>query len=403
MPPPEPWTLTAAWVFPVSAPPLHKGTLTVLGERILAVEPHGARRADLDLGNCAVLPGLVNAHTHLDLSGLRGAVPFSGDFTDWLRAVIRHRRARTPEQVDADVRAGLAESLRHGVTLLGDISGDGRSWGALSESPIRAVVFRELLGLPAERAEQARAAAHDWLASHPPTPNCRAGLSPHAPYSVRADLFAHAARLALPLAAPLAVHLAETAAEDELLRRHDGPFVPLLRELGVWDPGGLAESIAHVTHLCDQPVPRLFVHANYLDPGAAAVPPGATVVYCPRTHAFFGHPPHPFRDFLARGVRVALGTDSLASNPDLDLLAEARFLHRLYPDLPGPTLLRLASLAGAEALGWGEETGSLEPGKSADLAVLPLPTSAAADPHRLVLEAAAPVRATLCRGRWLRP
>src|SRR5947208_1596350 len=119
------WTLTARWLFPVSAPPLEGGVLTLAGERIVAVESHG--RADLDLGDCAILPGLVNAHVHLDLSGLRGAVPFTGDFTDWLRAVIRHRRARTPAQIEADVRAGLAESLRAGVTLLGDISGGGLS------------------------------------------------------------------------------------------------------------------------------------------------------------------------------------------------------------------------------------------------------------------------------------
>jgi cytosine/adenosine deaminase-related metal-dependent hydrolase len=402
MPPSDPWALTATWIFPVSAPPLRRGIVTISGERILSVEPHGTRRPDLDLGDCAVLPGLVNAHTHLDLTGLRGAVPFAGDFTDWLRAVIRHRRARTPEQVDADVRAGLTESLRHGVTLLGDISGDGRSWGPLRDSPVRAVVFRELLGLSAERAELAHAAAHRWLEDHPATASCRAGLSPHAPYSVRADLFTQSARLALPFAAPLAVHLAETLAEAELLHHHGGPFVPFLRELGVWDPDGLAESVAHVMQRCNVPVPRLFVHANYLDP-SVAVPPGASVVYCPRTHAFFGHPPHPFRAFLARGVRVALGTDGLASNPDLDLLAEARFLHCLYPDLPGATLLRLATLAGAEALGWGEETGSLEPGKSADLVVLPLPAGAAEDAHRMVLESAAPVQRTLFQGHWLEP
>src|SRR5439155_6487571 len=98
----------------------------------------------------------------------------------------------------------------------------------------------------------------------------------------------------------------------------------------------------------------------------------ASVVYCPRTHAAFGHAPHPFREFLARGVRVALGTDGLSSNPDLDILAEARFLHRKHPDLPGATLLRMLTLFGAEALGWAGETGSLEPGKAADLVVLPL-------------------------------
>src|SRR5438874_13705816 len=109
------WTLTARWVFPVAGPPLSRGTVTITGDRILAVSPHGEYTADLDLGNAALLPGLVNAHTHLDLTGLRGQVPPTADFTAWLRAVIHHRRAQSPEQVEADIRAGLAESLAHGT------------------------------------------------------------------------------------------------------------------------------------------------------------------------------------------------------------------------------------------------------------------------------------------------
>ena len=112
----------------MSQPPLERGTITIQGERILAVEAHGARRPNVDFGDAAIVPGFVNAHTHLDLTGLRALAPPTPDFTAWLRLVIAHRRHRTPEQVQADVRTGLAESLRFGTTLLGDISGDGGSW-----------------------------------------------------------------------------------------------------------------------------------------------------------------------------------------------------------------------------------------------------------------------------------
>ena len=143
----------------------------------------------------------------------------------------------------------------------------------------------------------------------------------------------------------------------------------------------------------------LFIHANYLT--SDELPRrGETVVYCPRTHAWFGHPPHPFRDFLARGARVALGTDSLASNPDLDLLAEARFLYQRHPDFPGATLLWMATLAGAEALGWADVAGSLAPGKSADLVAVPLPDWEEADPHRLLFTSDLPGRRVLWRGQW---
>jgi cytosine/adenosine deaminase-related metal-dependent hydrolase len=201
---------------------------------------------------------------------------------------------------------------------------------------------------------------------------------------------------------PVTVHLAETAAEVELLEHHRGPFVAFLEELGVWDPTGLAKNPEDVIRLSRHASSVAFAHGNYLRPDCW-FPHGGSVVYCPRTHAYFGHPPHPFRQLLARGVRVALGTDSLASNPDLDVLAEARFLHRLYPDTPGAQLLHMTTLAGAAALGWADEVGSLTPGKSADLVAVGLPPEEPADPHRLVLAADLPVRRVLSRGRWVWP
>jgi cytosine/adenosine deaminase-related metal-dependent hydrolase len=318
----------------------------------------------------------------------------------WLRDVIRHRRFCKAEETLAAIRQGLDECIRTGTTLVGDISGDGSSWQALAGAGARAVVFRELLGLPQDRAETALAAGRAWLTEHPATPTCRPGLSPHAPFSARADLFERAALLARQARCPLATHLAESGEELELLHQHRGPFVDFLKELGVWGPEGLARSPADVMKLCDGGNPKLFIHGNYLAP-SAGIPRNSTIVYCPRTHAAFGHPPHPFRVFLDRRIRVALGTDSLASNPDLDLLAEARFLHSLHPDLPGDVLLRMATLSGAEALGWGDETGSLAPGKSADLVSVPVNGPDAADPHALLFDSGAAVQRVLCRGVWL--
>jgi cytosine/adenosine deaminase-related metal-dependent hydrolase len=390
------WTLTARWVFPVSGPALEGGTVTVSGARIAAVERRGERRADLDLGDAVVLPGLVNTHTHLDLTGLRDLAPPTPDFTAWLRRVIAHRRGRSPEQVQADVRAGAAECLASGTTLVGDISGDGTSWDLLAQASLRAVVFREILGLPEDRATRACADLDEWLGRHPALATCRPGASPHAPYSVRASLFLGVTSRGVPTA----IHLAETAAEEQLLADRRGPFVEFLKELGVWAPDGLAEGFEHVLRLCGGRTPVLLVHCNYLRPDAP-IPPNASVVYCPRTHAAFGHPPHPFREFMARGVCVALGTDSLASNPDLDLLAEVRFLHRQYPQLPGDQLLCMATLSGAEALGWADEVGSLEPGKSADLVVLPLPAGGGADPYSLILDSDLRPSRVLFRAQWV--
>ena len=130
-----PWTLTARWILPMEGPPLEEGTVVIQDQRIAAVEPHGRCTADVDLGNAAVLPGLVNAHTHLDLTGLRGLAPPSTDFTAWLRLVIHHRRSITPEQVQKDVQAGLAEILASGTTLVGDIAA-GYFLGVSGSGPV---------------------------------------------------------------------------------------------------------------------------------------------------------------------------------------------------------------------------------------------------------------------------
>lgn len=390
------WTLTARWLIPVDRPPLEQGRLRIQGERIIAIEPAGSGPADVDMGNAAIVPGLVNAHTHLDLSGLAGQCPPSEDFTGWLRQVIAHRRQQTPEQIEADIRFGLEQSLRFGTTLLGDIAAQGLSWSALAAAPVRAVVFHELLGLTAARAETAWQEAQSWLNAHPATSTCRPGFSPHAPYSVRRCIFEQTARL--PASVPVAIHLAESRAEIQLLQHHAGPFVEFLQNLGVWDETGLIESVERLLTLYARQKP-LLIHGNYLTP-AMPIPPGVSVIYCPRTHAAFGQPPHPFRELLARGICVALGTDSLASNPDLDILTEARFLHQRYPDVPPAALLRMATLAGAEALGWEHITGSLTVGKSADLLAVPLPDEDDLDPCRLVLRSEQPIQRVLFRGVW---
>ncbi len=394
-------TYTARWVFPVSGAPLAKGTITVRGETIETVDPHGVRTPDEDLGNAAILPGLVNPHTHLDLSGARGLIPPTDPdhFTDWLRGVIDYRRTHTFEQTQVDIHAGLAECMKFGTTLIGDIATEGASWDAVCEAKTRAVVFRELIGLSEERAASAVEAAREWFDSRIESSTLRAGLSPHSPYSARWTIFPGAGQIVRVKKRPTAIHLAEWRAEIDLIESQRGPLVAFLQELNAWDKDGLSKQLTGVMKGCDQRQPKLFIHCNHLAP-STRIPRNSTIVYCPRTHAAFRHPPHPFREFLHRGVRVCLGTDSLASNPDLDILAEARFVHAKYPDFPGDSLLKMITLSGAEALGWANETGSLEPGKSADFVVVPLPNREASDPHELLFADHAADRRTMFRGEW---
>jgi cytosine/adenosine deaminase-related metal-dependent hydrolase len=389
-------TLTARWVFPASSPPLDRGTVTVRGEKIEAVEPHGLRTADEDLGNVALIPGLVNAHTHLDLSGARGLIPPTDPdhFTDWLKGVIAYRRGRSEADTLADIEAGLAECLRCGTTLIGDIASEGKSWDAVSAAKTRAVVFHEFIGMSVERAREFWFKLQTLGKTCPPTPTTRAAVSPHAPYSVRCDQFRSLAWNGWQMT----THVAESPAEVELVASKSGPFEQFLRDVGAWEPGWVTPSFDWLLWRTRRSPSVLFAHCNYL-PATAEIWSNQSVVYCPRTHAAFGHPPHPFRDFLARGVRVCLGTDSLASNPDLDILAEARFVHAKYPDFPGEQLLKMVTLSGAEALGWADECGSLEPGKSADVVVVPL-ADVEGDPHELLFANTPGDRRTMWRGEW---
>ena len=406
----RPWTIRARWVFPVDAPPIADGRVTIHGERIVQVVADGP--ADLDVGNAALLPGFVNAHTHLDLGMLHGKCPPTPDLPAWLRCVIAGRMAASAEQVQQAIAEGIDACLHCGTTLLGDISAGGGSWTLLSQAPLRSVVFYELLGLPRERADRAWRAAQEWLhlqrsSQYSKFPEeycqtrCSPGLSPHAPYSVHRVLFRHAAHWA-QRRVPAAVHVAESRAELQLLRELRGPFVDFLKELNVWAPEGLVSGPTQILEMFAHAPGVLIVHANYL-PADAPLYPGQTVVFCPRTHAAFGHPRHPLPALLERGRRVVLGTDSLASNPDLDILTEARFVHAHYPEVNGDALLRMLTLDGATALGWGDETGSLTPGKYADLVVLPLPEVEAAYPHALLWEFSQPVQAVLIGGAWAVP
>lgn len=356
-------------------------------------------RAHHDLGNVAIIPGLVNAHTHLELSDVGAPLGPASPFTSWLRAVMAHRGGRTISG-DAAVTAGQSESMHHGTTTLGDIVGQPLSLATGETRPARTIAFLEILGLAPERAAPQLQRAREHLAGEA---SVIRGLSPHAPYSVHPDLLRGVIDLAVKHHAPVAMHVAETQGELELLATGTGEFIPFLRELGVWRPDAIAPGSRPLDSLRElaRVECALVIHGNYLDDDETeflVAHPNLSVVYCPRTHAYFGHALHPWRKLLSRGVNVALGTDSRASNPDLSLFGELQFLRQLAPEFDPAQLLQLGTFNGAFALGVEHETGSLALGKSADMAVVALPESNYNDPYSLLFNPASRVVATLCSG-----
>ncbi len=369
-------------VCPVSSSPIADGAVVVEGAAIKAVGDFAELTgiyADCeyaDMRDCVILPGLVNAHTHLELSHLRGRVPYEGSFVAWVERLqaMRWGAAFKPEEVIAEA---VRESLRVGVTTVGDISSGHQSWRFLKKEPIRKRCYAEVFGMTAE-VEEARAyiescmqgtAVDEWL---------RQGLSPHAPYSAGPAVYKMAAAAADAGAEiSLMTHLAENREELRFLRRGDGPWREYLEKLEKWDgnfacPGKGA--VAYFLEMRLGKTPFALAHVNYLDEEEIEALRRTThsVVYCPRSHQFFGHPEHPFLQMRAVGVNVALGTDSLASNETLSILDEIRFLHGRYPELPAGVLLEMATINGARALGWDDQIGTLEAGKDADIVVLPM-------------------------------
>lgn len=398
---PAGFTVAARWLLTAAGPPIPSGAVTVHGGRIVRVGPAGGVRIDLDCGDAVITPGFVNAHVHLDLTGARGLTPPdpAALFPDWLARVIAYRRSRSADQITADIRAGLTEAIAAGTTTLGDISAGGTSFDILAASPIRTVVYHELIGLKPDRAAAVMAAAADWLTNHPATARCRPGLSPHAPYSVGRDLFRCAAAFAARHGVGVQCHVAESADEVELLAAHAGPFVPFLEAVDAWGPSALAPDFDWVLRELAPARSAAIAHATYLDP--AALRPNQVIVYCPRTHTNFGRRDH-VPGLLARGVRVALGTDGLTSNPDLDILAEARFLARRPSALPPYTLLNMLTRWGADALGVGDETGTLEVGRAADLVVTGV-EGGAADPYAALFHGPLGTRRVMAGGGWVHP
>ncbi len=325
-----------------------------------------------DLGAGVLAPGLVNAHAHLDLSALAGRLApvereRSGDFPAWIRGLLAERmssafQARDP---DADIRAGARRCLATGTTAVGDIDASGRVRSALARSGPRVRIFREVLDVGL--SERRKATLSGVARGLPPHQRLSEGLSPHAPYTVSDELLAAAAGLVRKRALPVAMHWAETEDEVAAMAAGTGPLAELLPDA----PRGPGRARLEAAGLLGERT--LLIHANHPARGerAAVARSGAHVVHCPGSHAFFGRERFALAAWRRAGVPLALGTDSLASNVDLDMRREMRLLRQAAPGLAPGQAFELATAAGGRALGL--PCGTLEPGSWADAVLFEAP------------------------------
>ena len=395
----------------MNGPPLAGGWVRIERGRVVAI---GRRRPSgpvVDLEDAILLPGLVNAHTHLEFSDTAAPLDASGGLPSWIERVVALRRARSGDATDeaartrAAIAAGLAESTREGVTAIGEIATSSPLDVSIGPGP-RVRVYREALGLSGSAI---RAALHRLTrdVGRGESTAALAGISPHAPYSVATALGRAAISLAKQRGTPVAMHLAESRDEAELVTTGRGLFRDVLERLGAWQPEQpprLLSAADWITQLARAPR-GIVVHGTFLpeDPQAMARlarhRDRLCVVVCPRTTQRLSGSLPPVSAFLAANIRVAIGTDSRASNPDLSVLAECRTL--VEAGLVSPAqALHMATRTGAWAIMLEHTSGLLAPGRPADLAIL-RPATPFTNPYEAALAPTTQVIATFCKGRMV--
>lgn len=379
---------TAAWLYNPGQAPISGGGVAVRGGKILAAGPS----ADLisaygpptiEYPGCVILPGFVNAHTHLQLTRfpawrLRGGLDYHPRrFTDWIIQAIKVLRSVTPEESRASLVAGISASLRAGTTCVGDIVALPELVSAYGETGLGGRFYLELIGQEPSQFE-----LRLFGAVHTATEisgALRPGLSPHAPYTLHENLLPTIAVAARAESLPLALHLEESREEVDFLFDTSGPMAELLYPFVGWQQYLPAPRRITPAHFFDQGgllgPSTLVVHCVQTTPADAALlqERGCSICLCPRSNERLAVGIAPVHLFRKLGIPLCLGTDSLASNDSLSLWDEMRFALQCYKGLLTPEeLFRMATTGGAAALGMQDQVGSLEAGKRADFQVVAL-------------------------------
>ncbi|MDB4913151.1 MAG: amidohydrolase [Gemmatimonadetes bacterium] len=372
----------ARWICPVSSPAIGNGTLVEEQGRITFVGPRADAPPgddDVDLGNVILVPGLVNAHCHLELTAMRGFLDGLG-FREWiLRLTFARRAVLTSDMLLDAARLGVCEGLLHGVTTFADTGDTGAGFDAMLESGVRGICYREVFGPDPLVADEMMRGLIERVAEMQTraTDLVKVGVSPHAPYTVSDDLFRATSKYARDNRLPMAVHIAESAAESDLVAEGAGAFAAGLRARGIAVEPRARTPIALLEKLGVLEANPLLIHCVRVDTEDinAIRMYDCAVAHCPASNAKLGHGIAPLSAFLDAHIRVGIGTDSVASNDRMDMLDEARLAALVanahagrHEALMASNALELATLGGARALGIAHETGSLDVGKSADFA-----------------------------------
>jgi len=399
--------VTADWVLPVTGRPIRGGAVRTRGGHVVSIGPLDRVAATAPdepvehFEGCTIIPGLVNAHTHLSLTVLGGLVE-PMPMRPFLKSVTAAVLAMSDDDFAASAALGALESLRCGVTCVGDIAYGPEPLAACADAGLAGVFYWEVLGIDAgdlsgELADREFPTDIDRCT----TGRCRCGLSPHTPYTSGPELLRATRLVAQRHHIGFSIHVAESPAEQELMLRDGGPLRETATRLahGFKRPG--VGSVAYLEQL-GVLEGAAAVHCVHLEPGDARrlKRTARGVVLCPRSNAYLSNGDPPVADLSSSGIYLGLGTDSAASNHDLDLFEEARAARRLDSTLTSRRLLAMLTVDGARVLGLDNICGALEPGLSADLAVIA--TGATAEPESAVIDRGgrATIVSVMSAGAW---
>jgi len=385
-------TLRSRIVHPVSAPPIENGMVCVENGKIVAVGKWDGREAT-DLGEQILMPGLINAHCHLDYSVMRGAILPNASFSQWVRRINELKRTLPDPDYLASIRDGFDELLRHGTTSVFNIESFPELMVRMPPPPIRTWWFYEMMDVRNRiHTEDVVAGGLSFFEDRADWPG-GFGLSPHAPYTASPDLYRLARFCCEKYGMPFMTHLAESDEEFEMFVNARGPLHEFLKGLGrnMSDTGGQTP-VARLLAEDALPDGALLTHLNFLEEEDWARLGGKnfSLIHCPCCHEYFGRPPFPLERGLREGFNICLGTDSLASNRSLNMFAEMQCAARKHPCVAPETVLEMATLNPARAIGMGGRLGEIAPGAEADLIAIPHP-GPARDLHGAILAHPGPV------------
>lgn len=406
--------IEADWVLPVTSPPIKDCAIIVEDDVITNVREKGDLSKFpcdeiIDCSGKILMPGLINAHAHLELTGFKGKIKRGLSFTDWAREVVSMRSAINETEITSAIENGLNELISSGVTAIGDFSQTGITVSLLNEKGLRGTVFLEFAGFNPELKDQRMKELKEKIPQSPPLVKggrggfVKFGIAPHAPYSVSKELLKESCKFAKKKGLPIAIHISEMSEEIELMKNGSGSMKDLLIDFGVWDDEWKVPYSTPVSYLDGLGILKgtTGIHLNIVTDDDIRIlkENGVSVVYCPGSNRWFGRNwKYPLREFLNNHINVALGTDSLASNECLNMFYEMRIVKENFSDIDNNTLLKMATINGAKAIGFEGETGEIAVGRKADIIGVDVKESSIADPVEYVINRAEKVSFSMVDG-----